>query len=194
MEIKIQVNTKPALIEKDMFVNRKYEGFGGVYVMRDVKDVPLYVGKTSNFRNRMVGHRRDSDFYREIEYIELYHSYNEYKKDILETYLINELRPIHNIAKTYYLQDDYQLMLSDVDEEISELVSEIEYIEYYLYTPLNEQYPDSHVPEMCEQLDDYDYPLFQYERKEEVEELAEMKRRLDRLYVRKRDISMRKSL
>ena len=51
-----------------------------------------------------MGHRRESEFYRELDYAEFYNIESEYKKDILETLLISELKPIYNKAKTYYLR------------------------------------------------------------------------------------------
>lgn len=193
MEISISLNTKPITIDKSMLVSIENESLSGVYVMRDARGICLYVGKTSNLRNRMTGHRRDSDFYRDVEYIEFYPMSNEYKKDILETHLINEFRPIHNVAKTYYMQEDYEIMLEEIDAEIGELENEIRYLEYYLHTSKSDQYPCLSVLEDEDFLDDYDYDVHLFEMKGEEEELAVMKQRLRKLQNRKRTVTLRKS-
>lgn len=194
MEITVNIISEPTRIYKDKLVHRSNKGHSGVYVMYDLNNVCLYVGKTSSLGNRMVSHRNTSDFYREVEYINFYPNSNEYEKDILETYLINEFKPLHNKAKTFYLQEDYSDMLAEINEEINELQSEISYREYYLYTPKDEQYKET--PEMNEEafLDDYDRDILSFEEREEYEELVFLRRRLDKLYERKQHISLRKSL
>src|SRR5690625_497842 len=129
MSINISIDVASFVISRNDVFGKGYEGLSGVYVLKDAKDVSLYVGKTVNLKSRMMGHRRESDFFREVYDIQFYPVANEFEKDILETYLINELKPIHNKAKTYYLQEDYELMLSDINEEIDEISSELKFSE-----------------------------------------------------------------
>ncbi len=193
MKIDITINTEPTEIRKEDLLNINNAGINGVYVMWDVDGSCLYVGKTNNLRSRMYGHRRESDFYSLIEYLDVYKNSNEFQKDVLETYLINDLRPLFNIAKTFYKQEEYEMTLSDINEEIDELKSEIKMMSW--------EYDGEHYLEI-DPFDEYTLPEYvdEYERDadyintgEYVVVLEDKKQRLDYLQKKKRIVSLRKS-
>lgn len=103
---------------------KKYD-IPGVYVFYSKDDTPLYVGKTVSFKRRFNGHAASSEFYPLASYARLYEVKREYDKDIFETYLINELRPEYNRAKTFYARREYEDMLDDIIESIEEKLQEI---------------------------------------------------------------------
>lgn len=186
MKISIEIISKPSLITREDFFSNDYNGLNGVYVMRDISDVCLYVGKTKDFVKRVRQHARQSDFYRSIEYVEFYYNSNEYKKDIIETYLINELKPIYNKAKTYYLQRDLEEKLSEIEEEEHSIRSEINDIKH------SESKADT--VGLCPVWDDYEIESIRYEEKIDASELAELEQRLRRLHKYKYEIASRMSL
>jgi hypothetical protein len=114
----------------------------GVYVFYDDKDVPLYVGKTVNFKSRFSGHAKSSKFFRLAAKVRLYLVKSEYEKDIYETYLINELKPEFNRDKTYYFRPEYEEMLQKVEERIIDIKLEIDEL---MRTPDEEDVDDEYV-------------------------------------------------
>lgn len=184
MEINVKLTDDPYIIHKDNFLDKRFKGHSGVYVMKDIANSYLYIGKTSNFYSRIRGHRSNSIFYREIEIVEMYTVFDEFYKDITETFLINEFKPIHNKGKTYYMQEDYMSMLQNIEEEESYLNSMIEDYKNDRYSTVGLDYMD----------DDYEIDIITYENKMDDLELAELEQRLERLKVRKFGIIMRKTL
>lgn len=184
MEIKINIKSKPIIISKDNFISKDTDRLNGVYVMLDDLRICLYVGKTKDLLKRLHQHRRHSEFYRSVYQIEFYINSNEYEKEMLETFLINELKPVYNKAKTYYKQEDYEYMLQEIEEEEHFLKAEIADIKYFQQTTDGYFYDT----------DDYDLDNFAYERKVDELELAELEQRLRRLQKRKYEISTRMSV
>lgn len=106
--------------------NKKEYDRSGIYVFYDEQGTPLYVGKTVSFKSRFSGHAKKSAFFRLADYVRLYYVSAEYEKDIYETYLINELKPEYNRAKTFYSRLEYEDMLHAVEERITEINQEIQ--------------------------------------------------------------------
>lgn len=152
--------------------------------MLDDLGICLYVGKTKNLLKRLHQHRQHSKFYRSVYQIEFYVNSNEYEKEMLETFLINQLKPIYNKAKTYYKQEDYEWMLQEIEEEEHFLKSEIADIKYSQPSTYGYTYDT----------DDYDLDNFVYDRRVDELELAELEQRLKRLQRRKYEISTRMSV
>ncbi|WP_028559786.1 GIY-YIG nuclease family protein [Paenibacillus pinihumi] len=109
--------------------NKSMYDLPGVYVFYDDRNVPLYVGKTVSFKRRISRHSMSSDFYHFSSHVRLYLVENEYEKDIYETYLISTLKPEYNKAKTFYTRLDYEDMLHEVNERITEAKREIAELE-----------------------------------------------------------------
>jgi hypothetical protein len=105
--------------------NKKEFNLPGIYVFYDDQDVPLYVGKTINFKKRFAGHAKSSTFFRLATRVRLYVIKGEYEKDIYETYLINELKPEFNRGKTFYVRHEYEDMLQKVEGRIIDIKQEL---------------------------------------------------------------------
>lgn len=93
--------------------------FQGVYVFYDLSKIPLYVGKSINVGSRIRSHSNSSPFFFMADGIRIYSVEDAFMTDILETYLISDLKPEYNIDKTYYTGDSYGFMLSRIDERVS---------------------------------------------------------------------------
>ncbi|WP_056683830.1 nucleotide excision repair endonuclease [Cytobacillus solani] len=98
----------------------------GVYFLYDVNGELLYVGKTNNFRSRLLSHFRGRDvskpFYRLIDSVKVYFVDDNYERELYETYAINTFIPTFNKSKTYY--DDKSEELFEIEERIRELEEE----------------------------------------------------------------------
>lgn len=103
--------------------------WSGVYVMYGEDDEVIYVGKSIDISKRLSGHARDSDFYDSVKSLGYYRTVGGYESEILETYLINELKPSANKGKTYFRSSEYSSRIFDLDVEINELMQEIEYLQ-----------------------------------------------------------------
>lgn len=97
----------------------------GIYVFYSEEGTPLYVGKTVSFKRRFVQHAASSEFFDIATKVRLYPVKNEYEKDIYETYLISELRPEYNKAKTFYSRLEYEDALHAIEVRIFEVQEEI---------------------------------------------------------------------
>jgi excinuclease UvrABC nuclease subunit len=164
----------------------------GVYVFYDHNDIPLYVGKTVNFRRRMIEHAKSSPFYHMTGYVRLYEMNNEYEKDVLESYLINDLKPQYNKAKTFYKQSDYDDMLYEIDEQIEELIDRLSDLDETLN-------PFDYVAAYGDEFDfgeEYDEYEDQYEVLDKAcaqKEIDEINYEISKLRKRKQSIVLRKS-
>ncbi len=163
--------------------NRKEFDRSGVYIFYDESDVPIYVGKTVSFKKRFSKHSTESEFFHLATTVRLYVVKSEYEKDIYETYLINDLKPEYNRAKTFYTRLEYEDMLHKVEERIFDVKREIEEIERTLCEISD---PDS---ELIAELDSD--PLGECLRLER--QVAELKSRLKKLQIRKSNIKQRLS-
>lgn len=105
--------------------DRKEYEVSGVYIFFDGEEC-LYVGKTVNFRTRFRKHRTDSDFFYRADSVRLYLVTDEYEKDVYETFLIKELQPVYNRAKTFYHRADYGEMLNRVDHQLTDAEFDLE--------------------------------------------------------------------
>lgn len=129
MEINLNFSlNKRFIFDKDSVRNSRLGSKGGVYVAYNSIGKVLYVGKTKNLENRFKGHRKDSEFYPYVESLVLFEVTDEFKKEIAETYLINELKPLYNVNKTYFKQVDYSLRIDELDEITDALESELIYL------------------------------------------------------------------
>lgn len=77
-----------------------YEGKSGIYVFRDSMEKPLYVGKTTNLREKMSLYtREDSElklhFINKVRYIDIYFVPNSFL-DAYKILMINYLNPKYN--------------------------------------------------------------------------------------------------
>ena len=61
----------------------------------------IYIGKSVSFRYRFYSHNMNSKFKKFIYTIEMYRLDSETDREIYETYLINEWKPLFNTKKTY---------------------------------------------------------------------------------------------
>lgn len=160
----------------------------GVYIFYDNYDIPLYVGKTVSFRRRFGKHSTNSEFYSLSTKVLLYTVKNEYEKDVYETYLINELKPQYNRAKSFYSRLEYEDMLHRVEEKIYDIKYEIDEANYLL-TELHEEEID---------ISDGDYETFEEsdflgESALLYRQVSELEQQLKRLYLRKANLIARLS-
>jgi hypothetical protein len=98
-------------LEEDEYPLYDLEGVGGVYTFYDKYGNPLYVGITSDFKQRIKSHiamnkRAQNNWklkalmlYGVPYQIELRYVSSARNRDIYETYMINELEPFCNISK-----------------------------------------------------------------------------------------------
>ncbi|KRB93295.1 GIY-YIG nuclease family protein [Noviherbaspirillum sp. Root189] len=71
----------------------------GIYIFRDDKDRPLYIGKSINIRTRVLSHLRTPEEARMLQqssYIEFRRTAGDIGALLLESRLIKELQPLHN--------------------------------------------------------------------------------------------------
>lgn len=104
----------------------------GVYIFYDSLNIPLYVGKTSNLRNRVGGHVSTSPFYMFAKYIRFYEVEELWQVDIVESYLIHKLLPEYNIDKTFYTDEDFATISERLNEGIRKTTERLENIKKIL--------------------------------------------------------------
>lgn len=100
----------------------------GVYFLYNSDNELLYVGKTNDFRTRLLAHFRgrdnSRDFYKLIDHVTVYFVDNEFERELYETYAINTYKPVYNIAKAYYADNTDERY--EIEEKIRELEEEAE--------------------------------------------------------------------
>lgn len=75
---------------------------GTVYVLRDAEDRVLYIGLTSRLdMSRMAQHANTKAWWRDVKTAELHHCSTRYLARRLETVLIQDLAPIHNVQRAW---------------------------------------------------------------------------------------------
>lgn len=71
----------------------------GIYIFRDEKDRPLYIGKSINIRSRVLSHLRTPEEARMLQqtrHVEFRRTAGEIGALLLESRLIKEMQPLHN--------------------------------------------------------------------------------------------------
>lgn len=71
----------------------------GIYIFRDEKDRPLYIGKSVNLRSRVLSHLRtpeEARMLRASRYVEFRRTAGDIGALLLESRLIKEMQPLHN--------------------------------------------------------------------------------------------------
>lgn len=187
--IDFKINISAELVAFNDISNlHKKENFGkfsGVYVMYSKSDEVLYVGKSADLSRRLISHRRESPFYIDVCRIVLYKCGDGRNMDILETLLIDELKPTYNKSKTYYRSREYSEEISEISYEIDAIKQEIRYLEQDIEM-LNPDYGDTYDS-------NYDYDGFSLE--SEIEpvrnEINRLRGRIRRLQARKQKLIMR---
>ena len=75
----------------------------GVYILYNALSIPLYVGQSGNLKNRINQHIEGKTntkfFYGEIMYVSCYCITSVWKKEVLEWYLINTMKPMYNVER-----------------------------------------------------------------------------------------------
>lgn len=153
----------------------------GVYVMFDDDGVVLYVGKTKDFARRQKEHRQYSRFYRNVAKIDFYRTSTAYDREILETHLINELKPKHNKSKSFFRESEYHAELDEIEWELDELFADINDMTEELAKTVSAPH------------NMYTRETARIERAVIREELAEKKRKVDELRYRKSQLVQRLS-
>lgn len=72
----------------------------GVYIFRDENNLPLYIGKSVNLRSRVLSHLRTPEEARMLKQsrrVEFFRTAGEIGALLLESRLIKELQPVHNM-------------------------------------------------------------------------------------------------
>lgn len=165
----------------------------GVYVFYDSNSIALYVGKTSKFTRRMKEHAKSSPFFHMANYVRVYELESEYEKDIIESYLINSLKPQYNKAKTFYMQEDYEEMLYEIDERINDLIDRLndlkEFLDPFDYSDV---YDDVYF-EWEEEHDAYEEITINLDKAAIQREIDEINYEISKLRKRKQSITQRKS-
>lgn len=109
--------------------SRNHNKWSGVYILYGENGAVIYVGKSVDIAKRLSSHAKDSDFFNDVKSLGYYRTLGGYEMEILETYLINELKPLANKGKTYFRAHEYSERISEIDSEINELVEEVEYLQ-----------------------------------------------------------------
>lgn len=82
---------------------------GGIYVYRNSNNEPLYVGISRDLHKRVADHLRPNRGNKDLHKfltthkdcsVTVYYEENEGYRDVYESYLIDQLRPRYNVAKT----------------------------------------------------------------------------------------------
>lgn len=127
----------------------------GVYVLKGLTGV-LYVGMSVDIYKRVTDHLAGKDtsssFYRNITEIDVFITENNSYADMLETYLIINLKPRYNIAKVpeeVLDIDELETMLHEVDEEIYLIEESMSHIK----RELTDDYGDMLFGESCAEAD-----------------------------------------
>lgn len=71
----------------------------GIYIFRDERDRPLYIGKSVNIRSRVLSHLRTPEEARMLQqsrYVEFQRTAGDIGALLLESRLIKEMQPLHN--------------------------------------------------------------------------------------------------
>lgn len=99
----------------------------GVYVLRDVDNDVLYVGKSIRLYKRLTDHinaRGDSQrFSHLIDNITIYFVVEDYEIDIYESFAINHFKPTFNRDKVFYHKVDESVQIRY--DEVCELIDSI---------------------------------------------------------------------
>lgn len=101
--------------------------YGGVYYLFNKHRHVIYIGKTYNFRKRMMQHRSKSYFFPNVYYMRFFRADSPLERELYETHAINKRKPYYNKAKVFN-DDDYaekQAEYCMVADQIDELVAEI---------------------------------------------------------------------
>lgn len=108
----------------NLYINReKIEEIPGIYYLYDRNRKLLYVGQAKNLYNRLLqhrsGHSNSRTFYEEIAFIDVSIVYDDYYREVYETYAIHELMPSCNRSKSF------KRVKSDAEYEAQEIVAEL---------------------------------------------------------------------
>lgn len=193
MIINIEFNETPIIIKKSELCKKSTPILGGVYVMKGERDFTIYVGKTVNFLRRMKEHRKASEFFRHIVYVEFYELRDEFEKDVTETFLINKLKPKFNKAKTFHKQQDYEDLLYEIEEKLIHLYEQADELREVI-SPAD--YYDEYLEDIYsyDEYDDYEAEYDSFEINCAREELIEVEERIKKLHLKKHTISIRKAV
>lgn len=106
----VKINLTDKILEDITTINmndiEKIPNKKGIYYFYNNKKELIYLGKTKNLNRRVKQHLTSSSFKDSIYEISFFIVENNIQLDIYETYLINELKPIYNIGKTFYKIDE----------------------------------------------------------------------------------------
>jgi hypothetical protein len=108
----------------------------GVYVFYDSLNNPIYVGMSRNLRKRLLVHSYGSNVdLSNANYCVVHITSDVGQADMLETHLINELKPELNISKAAFHEFvvSTEDRLGEVEYEIENLERELEEIQTELY-------------------------------------------------------------
>ncbi len=90
----------PGIKEKDI---EKLKSNPGVYIFYGDSEIPLYIGKSNNIKNRVLSHFTDSAkitkeerIHRQIKSIDSIETAGDLTASLLESQLIKKLKPLHN--------------------------------------------------------------------------------------------------
>lgn len=85
---------------------KKIPKIPGIYCFYNDYRELLYVGKSKDLRARVRAHlsgkTNTKEFYNEFTQIRIYVVEDPAEREIYETYMINDLKPIYNVSKAYY--------------------------------------------------------------------------------------------
>lgn len=98
----------------------------GVYALYNQVQLVIYVGKAENLRGRIRDHAaantNTKSFSHMFQFFSCFYETSAVYRDILETWLINELKPTHNSDKVWtYTSELMQLKKRKNDEEFARL-------------------------------------------------------------------------
>jgi excinuclease UvrABC nuclease subunit len=129
---------EPSLSMKFGDIRKNYDNLnekGGVYLLYDVNDRLLYVGKSVNLYSRInqhiTGHGKSAQFSDLIFRVDVIVERDALFREIYETYAINTLFPPYNASKLFnYKRDDKQY---EIETKLDELITEREFMRQEIY-------------------------------------------------------------
>lgn len=120
----------------------------GIYQFYNSEKELLYVGKAANLKTRIKAHLSGKSnthlFYEDFHHVRVYCLSDPADRELLETYMINKLKPKYNISKVYFDRNEPTSEVRNVDykkfEEILKVIKLMLNERGYSTTKLIEKY------------------------------------------------------
>ncbi|MBJ6364162.1 GIY-YIG nuclease family protein [Paenibacillus sp. GCM10012307] len=157
MKINMSMNVAEVRFDWDSFstVKSMLKGKPGVYVIHKNEDTVLYIGMSKDLSSRLAQHvlNKGGKDLQGAVYCEVYLTESSAMADILETYLINKLKPELNFGKAVYKEfvQDSETSLYEIESRAVDMTQELEDLCFDLYSN-HADYKGEQEPSLGEEL------------------------------------------